>query len=239
MPRPYAKSVSFAGRGFRAASSGVRLAAKRSAAFSARRVFYRRNRVSVALRAAPELKYNDLVSATYVSDTTGTVTALNLIAVGDDNTNRDGRQVTNKSVHIQGLLQPTDNTTVPNLARLIIVWDSQPNGALPAVTALLTNSNSISATNLDNRERFTILRDVKFPQGMISDTATQAFSNGGNTHAVNLFIPLKDMKTTYSGTTAVIGSVATGALLMFTIGNAAAGNGGIFSLTTRLRFSDY
>lgn len=206
-------------------------------------------RVTPAIRAAvrnryprtgpPELKYTDIASASYAADTTGTVTALNLTAVGDDNNTRDGRQIHNRSVHVQGILSPEDRTTNTNLARMLLVWDSQPSsGALASITDILTASSSIAPTNLNNRERFRILRDCRYSQGINDNTATQAFSNGNNTYMVNEYVKLGDLKTTYSGTTAVIGSVATGALLMVTIGNQAAGSAGTFILTTRVRFTD-
>lgn len=187
-----------------------------------------------------ELKYTDIASAVYAADTTGTVTALNLTAVGDDNTSRDGRQICNRSIHIQGLVFPIDTVlTSPSLARILIVWDNQPNsGTIAAMTDILVSSTSISSTNLNNRERFTILRDCRYALGGHDNTATQAMSDGTNTHILNEFVNLKDVKTTYSGTTATIGSVATGALLMVTIGSASAGNGAGVICTTRLRFTD-
>lgn len=188
--------------------------------------------------SAGELKYLDIVSTGYVADTTGSVTCLNLTAVGDDNTNRDGRQIINKSIHIQGLLQPSDDSTSPNLSRMLIVWDSQPNGAIATITDILVASTSVSSTNLNNRERFRILKDLRLSQGKVDTTATSAFSNSDNTYCVNEFIKLNDLKTTYSGTTAVIASVATGALLMVTIGSVVAAAGGTFGVTTRLRFAD-
>lgn len=188
--------------------------------------------------SAGELKYLDIASAGYVADTTGSVTCLNLTAVGDDNTNRDGRQIINKSIHIQGLLQPSDDSTSPNLSRMLIVWDSQPNGAIATITDILVASTSVSSTNLNNRERFRILKDLRLSQGKVDTTATSTFSNSDNTYCVNEFIKLNDLKTTYSGTTAVIASIATGALLMVTIGSVAAAAGGTFGVTTRLRFAD-
>lgn len=187
-----------------------------------------------------ELKYTDIAQADYAADTTGNVTALNLTAVGDDNTSRDGRQICNRSIHIQGMVLPGSTTaTSANLSRIILVWDSQPNsGTIALITDILTASTSIAPTNLNNRERFTILRDLRFAQGSYNNTATQAVSNGNNTYGVNEFVTLKDIKTTYSGTTAAIGSVATGALLMVTIGSQPGALGGIVRVTTRLRFTD-
>lgn len=192
----------------------------------------RRKRASIE----QELKVSDIAAAVYGADTAGTVTALNLTAVGDDNTSRDGRQILNKSIHIQGQLFMTDDSGGPNLARMLLVWDSQPNGAIAVVTDVLTASNSVSGTNLNNRERFRIIRDLRLSQGTVSNTATQAFSNSDNTYMINEYVKLNDMKTTYKGTTAVIGDVSTGALLMVTIGSAAASAAGQFYVHTRLRF---
>lgn len=186
----------------------------------------------------PELKYNDIAAATYQGDNTGTITALNLIAVGDDNTSRDGRQICNRSIHVQGYLAPVDSTTLNSMCRMMLVWDSQPNGAIATMTDILSVSNAVSSTNLNNRERFRILRDLKFALGSSSNTATQAVSDGSNTYLIDCFLKLKDIKTTYSGTTAVIASVATGALLLVTIGSNSSSNQGTFTLTTRLRFTD-
>jgi len=187
-----------------------------------------------------ELKYHDVASAAYAGDTTGTVTALNLTAVGDDNTSRDGRQICNRSVQILGHVYATGDGSLNTFSRLLLVWDSQPNsaGAVPAITDILVASTSNSMLNLDNRERFSILRDLKFSTGPVSTTATMAYAGSPTNHVVDIFLNLKDIKTTYSGTTATIGSVATGSLLMVTIGNRAAGAAATFTLNTRVRFTD-
>jgi len=187
-----------------------------------------------------ELKFNDTVSATYNCDTTGSVTALNLLAVGSGATDRDGRQITCKSVAVQGLLAPIDGATNACYCRVMLVWDSQCNGgAIATITQILNAATSLTNTNLDNRERFTILRDFKYAMGSTSNTATQAVSNSPNTTNIDWFVPLKGMVTTYnSGTTAAITSIATGALLLVTIGNQATTDCGAFIATTRLRFYD-
>lgn len=187
-----------------------------------------------------ELKYVDLAGASYAGDTTGSVTALNLIAQGDDNTTREGRQCFMKSVHVQGVVRPVDAQCGANYSRMLLVWDSQPNsGSIATITQILTAATSLASTNLDNRERFTILRDCRYAVGGISDTATQAYTIAPGMHMINEFVNLKMQKTTFSGTTATIGSIATGALLLVTIGNLAAGLGSSFDLTSRVRFYDF
>jgi len=197
-----------------------------------------RNRVPLSVRAAGELKYFDIAATNYQADTTGSVTVLNAMVVGDDNNTRDGRQISNTSLHVQGVVFPQDTTTNNTVSRLMLIWDSQPNGAIAAVTDVLTAANSISTTNLNNRERFRILRDIRNPHGAVSDVATQTYSNANNTHVINEFISLKGLKTTYNATAAGIASVTTGALLMLTIGSAASTAGATYTLTTRLRFTD-
>jgi len=186
-----------------------------------------------------ELKYVDTAKATYVCNTTGTVTALNLIAQGDDVTNRQGRQVTLKSVRIHGYFGPTDTATLKNYARVMLVWDSQPNsGSIATIANILTAATSVSALNLDNRQRFTVLRDFKMAYGGFSNAATQAFAEAPTVGELDWFVNLRDAITTYSGTTATIGVVATGALLLISIGDQAGDDGTDFIAHARVRFTD-
>lgn len=191
-----------------------------------------------------ELKYKDTNfggAATYKYDTVGTVVALNLIAVGDDNNTRDGRQITCKSVQVTGVIAPVDQTTSACLCRTMLVWDKSPNSgaAVATITDILYASYSTSMTNLDNRERFTILRDSKVAIGGINATAgTSTYAGAPTTSEIDWFVPLNGLKTTYSGTTNLIGSIGSGALLLVTIGSAAALDGCIGQLDARLRYYD-
>ncbi|AXF51974.1 MAG: capsid protein [Cressdnaviricota sp.] len=188
---------------------------------------------------AGELHALDLAAATYNIDTTGSVTALNLIAQGDDINNRQGRQIFNQSIRVHGNIAPIDTTTVPTYCRIMLVWDSQSNsGTIPTIAQILTASSSVSNTNLDNRERFTVLRDWKQTLGGTSTTATSSYAQSPTVSELDWYVPLKGAKTTYSATTGVIGAVATGTLLLVTIGNQATSDAFQFQCTTRLRFTD-
>lgn len=185
-----------------------------------------------------ELKVADTASTVFACDTTGSVTALNLTAVGDDNTNRDGRQIVVKSCQIKGIFRPQDNVTGSNLARVLLVWDSQPSsGAIATVTDIMNAATSVAPTNLNNRERFTILRDFQAPLGPTQDTATQAFAGALTVQDLDWYVKINRVST-YSGTTAVIASVATGALLLVTLGSQGAGAGSDLVAYARVRFSD-
>jgi len=185
-----------------------------------------------------ELKYIDIHSAGYAGDTTGSVTALNLLAVGDDNTSRDGRQVCIKSVQVRGSVFPQDPSTQPTMVRLLLVWDNAVNsGAIATVAQILSAPHSNSFPLIDNANRFTILSDQQFCVGGFSTVATQSYAGSPMILPVSIYKKL-NLVTQYSGTTAAIGSIQNGGLLMVTIGDQAAAAGAAFSLATRVRFTD-
>jgi len=189
----------------------------------------------VALRPGPELKFVDVAQANYVADTTGTVTLLNGVAVGDDYTSRDGRQITIKSVQVRGRCQPIDAGTLPTHARVLLVWDNAASGGAPTIAQILSASTSNSFPLVDNQARFTILRDMSFFVGGVSNTATQAYAMSPTGHIVDTYLRIGQI-TQFNGTGAT--NIANGALYMVTIGDQAAGDGAQFSLATRVRFSE-
>lgn len=190
--------------------------------------------------ATKEHKYNDVAVATYAADTTGSVTLLNGIAQGDDNNNREGRQVTMTSISIKGMLTPVDLNSNASYCRLIVVWDSANNGgAAPAITDLLTASTSVCHNNLNNRMRFKVLMDEQYVIGGISDATTQSFAGSPTVVTINRYLKLPPgCVTTFSGTGATSASIQSGAIWMFTIGNNVANAGGAYQVATRVRFVD-
>jgi len=188
-----------------------------------------------------ELKYVDIAEATYACDTTGTVTYLNLLAVGDDNNTRDGRQVTVKSVAIHGYLTPVDNVTATSISRVLFVWDNAANSGSPTAAqmiALVLNASSGTAfPTIDNAQRFTILRDIKNVIGGNNNTATQTYAYSPTVALIDEYIKINQV-TQYSGTTAAASSIQNGALMMITIGDQAAGVGCKLVASIRTRFTD-
>lgn len=184
-----------------------------------------------------ELKFNDIATAAYAADTTGTVTALNLIATGDDYQTRDGRQVSIKSVQIRGFVSPVDATTVASKARIILVWDNAVNGAIATVADILNAATANSFPLVDNANRFTLLSDQTFFVGGFDTTATTTYAQSPTGHNIEIYRKI-NQTTQYKNTTSNIASVQNGGLLMVTIGTAAAGAGATFNVATRVRFMD-
>jgi len=188
-------------------------------------------------RAKDERKVIDVDPANYVADTTGSVTLLNGIATGTDFTDRIGRKIRMKSFYIRGVVRPIDATIGNTLARLIIVYDMQTNGAAPAITDVLKSASPSSQLNMNNRDRFRILIDKQYPIGATSDVATQSFAGSPTVHQIKKYKKL-NLEVLFNGTTNAVGSIATGSIYMITIGDQVANNGGQFNVSTRIRFED-
>lgn len=181
-----------------------------------------------------ELKYVDTAGAAYEASTTGSITLLNPIAEGGDNTNRSGREVLIKDVSVTGYLQATATTpAVGSACRIMLVWDNACNGALATILNVLTAVNPISFPNVDNVARFTILMDKKFIVGSPTATTTwQPIVYVDETVSVNSAVR-------FSGTTAAIGSIQNGALLLITTGNLVTGaTAPVLSADARVTFHD-
>jgi len=201
-----------------------------------------------------EIKAIDIPSAGYAFRNPATATGvalLNGVQAGAAFFNRVGSRIEMKSLHIRGNIVPAA-TGISTAGRLLIVYDRQPAGALPVVADVLqardqagaATTTNASEINLDNRDRFTIVRDlnVYFPaQTYTAGVLTNgpAFPGQDQELDVNIFIKLKGLSTHFKSSTAptAIGDIATGALyVMFVSGGTDSSwnfNGGF-----RLRYND-
>ena len=188
-------------------------------------------------RSMNEKKTVDTDSVSYNADTTGTSQLLNGVATGTDFTDRIGRKIILKSLQVQGWVQPIDDSTGFALCRLLVVYDMQSNGAAPAITDILKSATSEANINLNNRDRFKILFDKRFMIGKVTNTTTQTYAASPTCFKVQLYRKL-NLETLYNGTTNAVGSIATGAVYAWVIGNLGANAGGFMTLSTRIRFVD-
>lgn len=193
-------------------------------------------RIKGAIAPRQELKYLDVASASYAPvAATAVLALLNGIAESDDNTGRDGRQATMKSVALKGYIAQ-DVTRAAVLARLCIVWDNAPNGVAPTAVQIMSAENSCSYPLLDNQNRFTILRDVQYELGRSDGSVSTAVAGSPSVHAIDLYVPL-DAITQFSGTGATIASIQGGALYLLAQASPSTGSA-TFTLASRVRFSD-
>jgi len=110
-----------------------------------------------------ELKFLD-TALSWTFDNTMEIPAtggqIALVAQGDTESTRDGRQATIKSVQIRGNMRFVPGATTPasGTAHMWLVLDKQTNGAAAAVTDIFTSNTAHTALiNLENSQRFSIL----------------------------------------------------------------------------------
>lgn len=205
----------------------------------------------------PEIKTVDVINNgsppnTFVLSSTPTISLLNGIAEGTGTFNRVGRRCHMKSLRFTGWIGFTAlaGNGAGELIRLMIVYDRQPNGSLPAATDVLqsldqagNNSTSVyDGLNTANFERFRVLRDIKWS---IPDTGV-AGAAGPNqlqtiqaSSTVDFFIKLKDLEVHFSGNGGTITNISTGTIFLLGIGSQAAASAAFrMNYVTRLRYID-
>lgn len=143
---------------------------------------------------------------------TWTINCLNDVVQGTTATTRIGRKILMKSINIQGVVA----TSTGNAARILIVYDKQSNGALPAATDVLTSNTLMAMQNLDNRDRFIILADI-LPYEQEENISNPSASSG---FGWKRYIKC-NLETIYNGTLGTIADITTGSLLIMTNINGA------------------
>jgi len=206
-----------------------------------------------AARPAPEVKSFDLVfdlaalaNGTCVGQ--GTVagvgadngfdtgmSAINLIQAGSGFYQRIGTKIFIKSIEITGCVEQGATATYMAYGRYLIVYDRQANGAYPTLQNILQDNDGNltfnSGVNMQNRSRFSIIRDKRF-----------CIDAGSG-----LQVPIKEYckglwECEYGTSTGLIGDVRTGAIYFILFIENAGGGGGDASvpkvLKSRVRYWD-
>lgn len=194
-----------------------------------------------------ERKVNDIATATYQVNTTGSFTLLANPSLGSDFNNRIGRKVLLKSLYIKGrviteaAVALTESFVPAQQGRLIVFVDMQPNGAAPAVTDLLVEATPSSQLNLNNRDRFKVITDKLFSFDPFVYNQTVGFLASTNRQIYNLKKYKKlNLEVIFNATNGgTIADINSGALYMFWIGSRVSGTSDINAiLSTRVRYAD-
>lgn len=131
-----------------------------------RRTTYRR-RAFIRTRA-PEYKIKD-ISFDGLQVSVSSPHLLNAYQRGDDDYNRDGIKMVNKSVSIKGYCTNGSGDSIQ--CRIMLVYDRRP--APSFITDLLDTDSTFSQRNHDNLNRFVVLRDLRFtlsPEALQGDS---------------------------------------------------------------------
>lgn len=206
----------------------------------------------MAVATKPELKAYDIQTNLIDFINSGNFEILNVPIKGDDRYERNGRNIRMKSIQIKGQIRPqaglaTDITQ--EFLRYIIVYDKQANGGTPTMGEFLRDSNLVSASsnfsflNLDNRDRFEVLRDVSFPVpyfGYITPERRGILDPVMPNFNVDIYIPLKGKEVMFNSNNAGnAADIQTGSLYIFAANRETANNSKWqMEYCSRLRYYD-
>lgn len=188
-------------------------------------------------RGREELKTIDSGTSTFgATPTTGAVQLINGVATGTDYTARIGRKITMKSVLIRFTITPNvlQSPGIGDTIRLILLYDTQTNGADPGVSDILAQPNWLAPMNLNNRDRFKIIKDRFVSCEACTYTATTLTAGSPMQHNIKWYCKMT-YDTIFGGTGATSGSIQTGGLFVLVISQ----NGSfIVNGNFRVRFKD-
>jgi len=193
-----------------------------------------------------ELKYIDTYISELFLDGAAPVVPLNLVAEGDDNTNRNGRLINCISLEVRGTITSTTGGSTgveDNVVRCVLVWDNAPNGAalVTAADIFTVISPSIVPTSeslplVDRSSRFSILSDDSIALGFVVSGAVSSPTSA----AYHKYIRL-NAATKFSGTGALITAIQNGAVYMVFMSDivpTVTSDSYRFEGMSRIRFSD-
>lgn len=164
-------------------------------------------------------------------DQTGAVTLVNGIARGDEINERTGRELTMRSIQFNARAYATAGTGADQVGRVLIVYDRQTNAAALTGAQVLASFDTNSPRNLENRRRFKILKDWRFP--------INATGESGSHRVLQFYRRLRHPVTFNSGDAGTVADITTGSIYVLSVGtNAAGATAGSLVGTCRIRYQD-
>lgn len=206
----------------------------------ASRAYHAHNVAMRGLQLSPgEFKSIDENVSAATLDTTGSVTLLNGCARGSDIDEREGREITMKSIQLRGLINANANAAQNQWVRIMIVYDRQTNGAEPAIADIVSPGSLVGMRSLENRKRFKILMDRTITLNANYDGASTVYTASNNHHFIEYYRKLDHPVTFNSGSAGTVSDISTGSLYMVRMGTIASGTGAAaISFTSRVRYQD-
>jgi len=204
-----------------------------------------------------ELKYvnyaRSALALTSPTDASGaevdpaTALALNAIAQGDGEQQRDGKQVNIKSCYVTGVIDvpsAINQTTAKNIPSIYValVLDKQTNGAQLASELVFENPSAASTTasnplrNMQYTSRFDVLDSVcvELEQPVVTFDGTNLESAGVRGHFKLSWTG--DMMTQYTGTGATISVIQDNSLHLIAFAGPDITAAPVISYNSRVRF---
>lgn len=181
----------------------------------------------------PEMKYVDSGLLNWNMSVVGTIGHVNVIGTGSSIVGqREGARVTICGVQIRGYAQA--NAGPLALGTLVLVYDRQPQGAIPLITDIYTAITPTSYAVSSARDRFQILGrwDYKFVGPGVAPTNESALQQIQYTVACR-----KDSVYDNTGLGAIV-NMTTGGLYLLSMGDQVALGAPFAVLNVRVMYGD-
>lgn len=192
-----------------------------------------------------ERKYFDIASGSVKINATGSVSLICIPTLGSDFNNRIGRKIQIRSIYLRmrALITAAEDMSqvavAPQVGRIMLVVDAQPNGTLPSITDILVGNNVQSHLNADNRDRFSIIMDKELVFDAYQYGAGASAGWARTIHYVKKY-KKTNTQVIFNGTNGgTIGDIMSGAVYLVMLGNHVSGQTDITAhVSTRVRFDD-
>lgn len=183
-------------------------------------------------RPSVEWKYVDTADA-YNVNSTGVLTLINGLSLGNTSTTRIGQKVAIQSLELKYRAAVVATTGLDQTHRILLVLDRQCNGAALTLADVIVPANTEGLRNLASRRRYKILQDIRFD--------LNAAAESGSSHAGKLYMKFKKpiLVEFNAGNAGTVADISSGSIYMIHLGSNAAGiTAGTCAAVTRLRYTD-
>lgn len=190
-------------------------------------------------RALPgniEKKYFDTATASASDNSGGTIVpSLNLIPQGTTDVTRIANKITIRNINLRCVGTQDDLAAAlfdNGILRVIVYVDKQTNGAAAAVTDILKSATLLSFRNLDQVDRFQILKDKFIHVPVLAANALHTSSSSTQVRKFNIKC---DMPVHFSSTTGAITEIRSNNIGYLVIANNTTTN---LQVNARVKFTD-
>jgi len=137
-----------------------------------------------------------------------------LPVAGTGTSSRYGDRTSISSIYGNLIVSPGNSQTATVFMRVMLFWDTQPNGANPTSPQPLGQATVVSFPNADFRYRFKMLRDFTFPVAKIGAAPEGLSGDNSRCYMQKFYINKCDLVSQYIASAGAITDVATGALVV-------------------------
>lgn len=181
----------------------------------------------------PELKFRTQNASYNLTGATINIDCLNLLTQGTSSSTRVGDKTRVTSVDYRYLIASDQATqTAAVSVRVLLIWDTQPNGAFYAATDILTTAVPESSFNQDKvPSRFKILADRYHLVQPVVMSAAGVISNVNTKQEGHFKCKIGDI-TQYNGNAGTIADIVKGSLTLAVLSSANLTSGWYFNGVT-------